>query len=48
MKWKGKGYDTNGNIIYELNNSNENVKEYNSFGSLQFERKYLNGKKMEE
>ena len=27
-KWKGKGYDENGNIIYILNNGNGKVKEY--------------------
>ena len=27
-KWDGKGYDENGNIIYELINGNGKVKEY--------------------
>ena len=27
-KWNGKGYDENGNIIYELINGNGKVKEY--------------------
>ena len=27
-KWKGKGYDENNNIIYELKNGNGKVKEY--------------------
>jgi len=27
-KWDGKGYDLNGNIIYELNNGKGTVKEY--------------------
>ena len=45
MQWKGKGYDKDGNIIYELNNSNENGKEYNCEGILFFEGEYLNGKK---
>ena len=26
-EWKGKGYDENGNITYELNNENDNIKE---------------------
>ena len=26
-KWNGKGYDENGNIIYELNNRNGKIKE---------------------
>ena len=47
-KWNGKGYDKNGNAIYELINGNGNVKEYNEFGILIFEGEYLNGKKMEK
>ena len=41
-KWKGKGFDKNGNVIYILNNGNCNVKEY-SFGNLIFESEYING-----
>ena len=45
-KWNGKGYDENGNIIYELINGNSKVKEYNDFnGLLEFEGEYLNEKK---
>ena len=45
-KWNGKGYDENGNIIYELNNGNGKVKEYNySTGEIIFEGEYLNGKR---
>ena len=44
-KWNGKGYDKNGNIIYELINGNGKVKEYNYDGELKFEGEYLNGKK---
>ena len=45
-KWNGKGYDENGNLIYELINGNGTVKEYNDFkGKLKFEGEYLNGKK---
>ena len=44
-KWNGKGYDENGNIIYELINGNGKVKEYNKNGKLIFEGEYLNGKK---
>ena len=43
-KWNGKGYDENGNIIYELINGNGKVKEYNDYGELDFEGEYLNGK----
>ena len=42
-KWNGKGYDTNGNVIYELINGNGKVKEYNENGKLIFEGEYLNG-----
>ena len=31
-KWNGKGYDENGNIIYQLINGNGKVKEYNKRG----------------
>ena len=42
-KWNGKGYDKNGNIIYELNNGTGKVKEYDKVGYLLFEGEYLNG-----
>ena len=44
-KWNGKGYDENGNIIYELINGNCKVKEYDYDGYLIFEGEYLNGKR---
>ena len=44
-KWDGKGYDVNGNIIYELINGNGKVKEY-LFGQLEYEWEYINGKKI--
>ena len=44
-KYNGKGYDENGNIIYELINGNGKVKEYDLYGKLKFEGEYLNGKK---
>ena len=31
-KWNGKGYDENGNIMYELFNGNGKVKEYDFTG----------------
>ena len=43
-KWNGKGYDEYGNIIYELNNGNGKVKEYED-GELYLEGEYLNGKR---
>ena len=42
-KYNGKGYDENGNIIYELKNGTGKVKEYDDFGKLEFEGEYLNG-----
>ena len=36
-KWNGKGYDENGNIIYELINGNCKVKEYDYDDYLIFE-----------
>ena len=46
-KWNGKGYDENGNVIYELINGNGKVKEYDHFygGTIKFDGEYLNGKK---
>ena len=43
-KYNGKGYDENGNIIYELINGNGRVKEYEN-NVLTFEGEYLNGTK---
>ena len=43
-KFNGKGYDEDGNIIYELINGNGKVKEYLN-GDLIFEGEYLNGKR---
>ena len=44
-KWNGKGYDENGNIIYELIYGNGKVKEYDFHGTLVFDGEYLNGKR---
>ena len=44
-KLNGKGYDENGNIIYELINGNGKVKEYWDSGKLKFEGEYLNGQR---
>ena len=45
IKWNGKGYDVNGNIIYELNNGSGKAKEYNDIDRLIFEGEYLSGKR---
>ena len=44
-KWTGKGFDENGNIIYEIFNGNGTIKEYNVHGNLSFEGEYLNGER---
>ena len=44
-KWNGKGYDENGNIIYELKNGCGVVKEFKDNSILIFEGEYLNGKR---
>ena len=44
-KWNGKGYDENGNIIYEIINGNGTIKEFNCYDNLIFEGEYLNGKR---
>ena len=47
-KYNGKGYDENGNIIYELKNGTGKGKEYDYSGNLRFEGEYLNGLKNEK
>ena len=44
-KWNGKGYDENGNIIYEIINGSGKVKEYDIKDMLIFEGEYLNGER---
>ena len=44
-KWDGKGYDQNGNVIYELHNGNGMVKEYDSLEDLIYEGEYNKGKR---
>ena len=44
-KWNGKGYDLNGNIIYQLNNGNGTIREYDNLGELIFEGEYKNGRR---
>ena len=45
-KWNGKGYDKNGNVVYELINGNGKIKEYHLYSDkLLFEGEYLNGKR---
>ena len=43
IEWTGKGYDENGNILYELKNGNGKVKDYDDNGNLIFEGEFLNG-----
>ena len=43
-KWNSKGYDGNGDIIYELIKGNGKVKEYDAYDKLRFEGEYINGK----
>ena len=45
VRWNGKGYDPNNNILYELKNGSGNIKEYYDDGKLKFEGEYLNGEK---
>ena len=42
--WKGKVFNENGNIIYELDNTGKNIIRHYKKGKLIFEGKYLNGK----
>ena len=41
-KYNGKGYDKNGNIIYELKNGKGTIKEYDNYDELIYEGEYLN------
>ena len=41
-KWSGKGYDKEGKVIYELNNGNGTIIEYNEEGKISFEGEYMN------
>ena len=43
--WNGKGYNSEGNIIFEINNGIGYIKEYNRFKELIFEGEYVNGEK---
>ena len=46
LRWNGKGYDNNNNILYELKDGKGYIKEYYSYsGILEFEGEYLNGLK---
>ena len=44
-KWSGKGYDKEGKVIYELNNGNGKIIEYNEEGKISFEGECANGRK---
>ena len=49
IKWKGKGYNYNGEVIYELNNQiNGKFVEYNYDNELLFDGELLNNKKKEK
>ena len=43
LKWEGKGYNPEGDLVYELKNGNGKIKEYGINGDLSFEGEYLNG-----
>ena len=43
--WTGKGYDTNGNISFEIKNGKGYIKEYDVNGKLIFEGEYINGER---
>jgi len=42
-KWSGKGYDDKNNIIYEIKNGLEYIKEFGILGRLIYEGEYSNG-----
>ena len=42
-QWNRKGYDSEGNIKFEIKNGKGYIREYNIYGELIFEGEYLNG-----
>ena len=44
LKFKGKGYDIHGKIIYELEDGKGDIKEVNIYNDIIFEGEYPNGK----
>jgi len=42
-KWNGKGYNYDGEKIFEIKDGNGNIKEYDDKGILKYEGEYLNG-----
>ena len=43
-KFSGKGFDENGNIVYELKNGKGTLIEYNYLGYVLYQGECLNGK----
>ena len=43
--WNGKGYDENGNVVYEIKDGNGRIQEFNLKGDLIYDGEYKNGKK---
>ena len=43
--WNGKGYNENGDIIFEIINGKGKGKEYNNIGDLIYEGEFLNGER---
>ena len=46
LKYKGKGYDKYGKIIYELEDGKGYIKEFDNYYEIRFEGEYPNGKKI--
>ena len=44
MEWEGKGFNTKGELEYEIKNGNGQIKRYTDEGKLKFEGKILNCK----
>ena len=42
-KWNGKGYDKNGQVIYEIKDGKGTIKEYFDLNILRYEGEYSNG-----
>ena len=44
MEWEGKGFNINGELVYEITNGKGEIKQYTDVGNLEFEGKILKGK----
>ena len=44
-RWNGQGYNKKGNLEFEIQNGNGQIKEYYDNGKILYEGEYLNGER---